>query len=178
MDMEEHTYMEEHTDMEEHTQMEELAATKELAGMEELAGKEELAQIVEGTGEVEMAERTQAYLLLECAGGGKLPPRGFQAPQMSSLHVHVAQGQLEVSSLQGEAPWPGGAVWEVQCLAAACPCPSFYPSLAAYKTNINYFIHVSLSSLSKVITYFLTSMQVDVFLEVKSLYTVLTVWER
>lgn len=102
--------------------MEEHAATEELAGMEELA------QIVEGTGEVEMAERTQAYLLLECAGGGKLPPRGFQAPQMSLLHVHVAQGQLEVCSLQGEAPWPGAAVWEVQCLAAACPCPSFYPS--------------------------------------------------
>lgn len=109
--------------MREHTEMEEGAAT------EELAGAEELAQIVEGKGEVEMADKTQvACLLPECAGGGKLPPHGFQALQMSSLHVHVAQGQPEVCSLRGEAPWPGAVVWEEQCLAAACPCPSSYPS--------------------------------------------------
>lgn len=32
-----------------------------------------------------------------------------------------------LAALQGETPWPGAAVWAVQCLAAACPYPPFYP---------------------------------------------------
>lgn len=100
----------------------------ELAGIEELAEFEELARIVEGTGEVEMVDRNQSCLLPECAGGGKLPPRDFQAPQMSLPHVHAAQGQPEGSSLKGGTPLQGAAVWAVQCLAAACPCPSSYPA--------------------------------------------------
>ena len=112
--------MEEHEEVEVHEDME-----MESADMGEDEEMEELAQIVERTGEVEMAE---ACSPLECAGGGKLPPRDFPAPQMSLPHVHVAQGQPEGCSEQGEAPLPGAPVWAVQCLAAACPCPSFYPS--------------------------------------------------
>ncbi len=139
--MGEHKEMEEHRDMGEYREMGEHAATEEVAGMEELvAGVEELAQIVEGTGQVDVA-----CLLPEYAGGGTPPPRCFQAPQMSKLDVHVAQEQPAVCPLQGEAPWPGAAVWGAQFLAAACPCPSSCPSLAAYKRNIHHFIHVSLS---------------------------------
>lgn len=76
----------EHMEKEEHGEMGEHAEKEEV----------ELAQTVEETGEVEMAERRQqACLQLECADGGKLPPHDFLAPQMSSLHVHVAQGQRE-----------------------------------------------------------------------------------
>lgn len=114
--------------MEEQVGTEEQDGKEEQVGTKELDSREEPAGIVEGTGEVEMADRTQACLPPERADGGKLPPHGFQAPQMSSLHVHAAQGQPEVCLLQAETPRPDAAVWGGQCLAPASLCPFSYPS--------------------------------------------------
>lgn len=69
----------------------------ETVEMEELAAIEELAKTEEGTGEVEMVERTLVCLPPECADGEKLPPRGFQAPRIPFFHVRVAQVLQEVS---------------------------------------------------------------------------------
>ena len=149
--------MEEHEEVEVHEDME-----MESADMGEDEEMEEVAQIVEGTGEVEMAE---ACSPLECAGGGKLPPRDFQAPQMSLPHVHVAAGRVFRAGRGSSA--------RCTCLGSTVPCSSmslsFLLSLLSSLQHKHSLFYVSLSSLPKVITYFLTSMQVEVFLEVKSL---------